>query len=238
VIVADRDMVETESDAILDGAKDVDVAFLVVGDPFGATTHTDLLLRARALGIPSRVIHNASIMNAIGACGLQLYNFGQAVSLVFFTENWKPDSYYDRVKENADLGMHTLVLLDIKVKEQSEENLARGRKIYEPPRYMSISLAVEQLLSTESHRQQGVLSAKETLAIGMSRVGSSEQRIIAGTLEELNRAGDVFGPPLHSLVLVGKRVHPLEIEYAEEWAINKAAWRRVAQQVYGCQLDK
>jgi len=90
-----------------------------------ATTHTDIILRARSLDIPVRVIHNASIMNAVGACGLQLYNFGQTVSLVFFTETWKPDSFYDRIKENADLGMHTLVLLDIKVKEQSEENLAR-----------------------------------------------------------------------------------------------------------------
>ncbi len=60
-------------------------------------------------------------MNAVGACGLQLYNFGQTVSLVFFTDIWKPD----RIKENADLGLHTLVLLDIKVKEQSEENLVR-----------------------------------------------------------------------------------------------------------------
>lgn len=82
-------------------------------------------MRARALGIPTRVIHNASIMNAVGACGLQLYNFGQTVSLVFFTDTWRPDSFYDRIKENVDLGMHTLVLLDIKVKEQSEENLAR-----------------------------------------------------------------------------------------------------------------
>lgn len=64
-------------------------------------------------------------MNAVGACGLQLYNFGQAVSLVFFTETWKPDSFYDRVAENVKLGVHTLLLLDIKVKEQSEENLAR-----------------------------------------------------------------------------------------------------------------
>ena len=47
------------------------------------------------------------------------------MSLVFFTETWKPDSFYDRIKENMGLGMHTLVLLDIKVKEQSEENLAR-----------------------------------------------------------------------------------------------------------------
>ncbi len=83
------------------------------------------MLRARALGIPTRVVHNASIMNAVGACGLQLYNFGQTVSLVFFTDSWRPDSFYDRICENADLGMHTLVLLDIKVKEQSEENLAR-----------------------------------------------------------------------------------------------------------------
>lgn len=90
-----------------------------------ATTHTDIVLRARSLKIPTRVVHNASIMNAVGACGLQLYNFGQTVSLVFFTETWKPDSFYDRIKENADLGMHTLILLDIKVKEQSEENLAR-----------------------------------------------------------------------------------------------------------------
>ena len=64
-------------------------------------------------------------MNAVGACGLQLYNFGQTVSLVFFTETWKPDSFYDRIKENVDLGMHTLVLLDIKVKEQTEENLIK-----------------------------------------------------------------------------------------------------------------
>jgi diphthine synthase len=125
LILADRDMVETESDEILRDAHIQDVSLLVVGDPFGATTHTDILLRARALGIPTRVIHNASIMNAVGACGLQLYNFGQTVSLVFFTDTWRPDSFYDRVRENADLGMHTLILLDIKVKEQSEENLAR-----------------------------------------------------------------------------------------------------------------
>jgi diphthine methyl ester synthase len=118
-------MVETGSDDILREAHTQDVALLVVGDPFGATTHTDILLRARALGITTRVIHNASIMNAVGACGLQLYNFGQTVSLVLFTDTWRPDSFYDRVLENANLGMHTLILLDIKVKEQSEENLAR-----------------------------------------------------------------------------------------------------------------
>jgi len=131
-----------------------DVALLVVCDLFGATTHTDILLRARALGIPTRVIHNASIMNAVGACGLQLYNFGQTVSLVFFTDTWRPDGFYDRVRSNADLRMHTLVLLDIKVKEQGEENLARGHKIYEPSRYMYISQAVAQLADVDDVRQE------------------------------------------------------------------------------------
>ncbi|KAF9471678.1 Diphthine synthase [Pholiota conissans] len=241
IILADRDMVETQSDEILAGAKTEDVALLVVGDPFGATTHTDIILRARKLSIPTRVIHNASIMNAAGACGLQLYNFGQTVSLVFFTETWRPDSFYDRIKENWTLGTHTLVLLDIKVKEQSEENLARGRKIFEPPRYMTIPTAVSQLISTEEERGEGVLSPSTTLAIALSRVGGGvdHERIVAGTLQELLDAPpEMFGSPLHSLVLVGKRVHPLEVEYAGAYAINVDSWRRVATEVYGCVLDE
>jgi len=240
LILADRDMVETESDEILRNADTQDVALLVVGDPFGATTHTDMILRARALKIPIRIIHNASIMNAIGACGLALYNFGQSVSLVFFTETWKPSSFYDRIKENADLGLHSLVLLDIKVKEQSEENLARGRKIYEPPRYMSIPQAVLQLLEIEDQRDSGTLSANKTLAIGMSRVGGGEehQRIVCGTLAELaSHPSDAFGEPLHSLVIVGKRLHPLEVEFAEDYAINRNTWRGIAKGIYGCALD-
>lgn len=90
-----------------------------------ATTHTDLLLRAQNRGIPTQTIHNASIMTALGSSGLQMYNFGQAISLPFYTATWTPDSWYDRLEENLRYGMHTLVLLDIKVREQSEENMAR-----------------------------------------------------------------------------------------------------------------
>jgi hypothetical protein len=90
-----------------------------------ATTHTDLVLRAWKRNIPTEVIHNASIMNAIGCTGLQLYSFGHTVSIPFWTETWKPDSFYDRIKANKQLGLHTLCLLDIKVKEQSVENLLR-----------------------------------------------------------------------------------------------------------------
>lgn len=37
-----------------------------------ATTHSDLVLRAVSGGIKYRVIHNASILNAVGCCGLQV----------------------------------------------------------------------------------------------------------------------------------------------------------------------
>jgi diphthamide biosynthesis methyltransferase len=40
-------MVESSSDEILADADTKDIAFLVVGDPFSATTHTDLALRCR-----------------------------------------------------------------------------------------------------------------------------------------------------------------------------------------------
>lgn len=72
MIEADRELVEQGADEILDKSNEVDVVLLVVGDPFGATTHADILLRARDLNIDTKVIHNASIMNAIGCCGLQV----------------------------------------------------------------------------------------------------------------------------------------------------------------------
>ncbi|GAA96956.1 uncharacterized protein L969DRAFT_105526 [Mixia osmundae IAM 14324] len=239
LILADRDMVETESDAILDGADKDDVSFLVVGDPFGATTHTDLHLRATALGITTRVIHNASIMNAVGACGLALYNFGQTVSIPFFTDSWRPSSWFDRIHENNKLGLHTLCLLDIKVKEQSEENLARGRKIFEPARYMSVPTAVEQILSllraAPTDGSKAALDPAETLAISVSRVGAEDQTFVAGTLAELAQADQgVFGAPLHSLVIVGRRFHHLERDFAAGWALDQERWRSTADSVYHC----
>jgi diphthamide biosynthesis methyltransferase len=53
----------------------------------------------------------------------------QAVSIVFFTDTWRPDSFYARIRANRQRGLHTLCLLDIKVHEPSLESLARGRKV-------------------------------------------------------------------------------------------------------------
>ena len=76
-----------------------------------ATTHSDLWIRAKERNIPVTVIHNASIMNACACCGLQLYSFGQTVSLCFFTETWRPDSFYEKIEQNFNMKLHTLCLL-------------------------------------------------------------------------------------------------------------------------------
>eukprot|EP00105_Crassostrea_gigas_P013102 XP_011429313.1 PREDICTED: diphthine methyl ester synthase-like [Crassostrea gigas] len=221
IILADRDMVETNSDEILSGAEEEDVAFLVVGDPFGATTHTDLVLRAKEKGLDYRVVHNASIMNACGCCGLQLYNFGETVSIVFWTDTWKPDSYYDKIKSNRDRNMHTLCLLDIKMKEQTIENLMKGRKIFEPPRFMTVKQASEQLLEiVENKRQEGDNSlafTEDTVCVGLSRVGSDAQRIVSATLQEMTQIDQ--GEPLHSLIIPGE-MHSLERDMLLQFAIS------------------
>lgn len=201
VIVADRELVESGSDTILGPAKEGQtVAFLVIGDPFGATTHTDFVLRAKQDDIPYKVFHNASVMNAVGAAGLQLYKYGQTISIPYWTDMWKPDSYYDKIVANTTVQLHTLALLDIKVKEVSEENLARGRMIYEPPRFMSIPESIGQLLAIEESKQKGV-TTPESLAVGVARLGAEDQIIAGGTLAQL--AAHNWGAPLHALIIVG-----------------------------------
>ncbi|XP_068727515.1 diphthine methyl ester synthase-like [Montipora capricornis] len=218
--LADRETVEQNSDVILEHAKDKDVAFLVVGDPFGATTHSDLVLRAHQLNIRYQVIHNASIMNAVGCCGLQLYNFGETVSIVLWTDSWKPDSFYDKIASNRKQGLHTLCLLDIKVKEQSVENMMRRKKVYEPPRYMSVNEAVKQLLDvikTRDLKGESPAYTDSTIAVGLARVGSANQQIVCGSMKELLSCD--LGPPLHSLVIPG-HLHFIEKDMLKLFALN------------------
>ena len=140
----------------------------------------------------------------------------QAVSIVFFTETWRPDSFYDRILANRQQGLHTLCLLDIKVKEPSLESLARGKKVYEPARYMTVNTAIEQLLEVEASRNLNAFGA-DTLAVGVARVGAPSQQIVAGTMQELLDVD--FGEPLHSLVIAGN-MHVIETEFLQQFRVT------------------
>lgn len=212
VISADREFVEIGADQILADADHEDIAFLVVGDPLGATTHADIILRAKEKNIDYQLIHNASIINACGSCGLQLYNFGEVVSIPLWTDTWKPTSYVEKICQNLKSGLHTLCLLDIKVKEQSVEAMMRGKKEYLPPTFMTVNVAAQQLI--ESFKELGdkcknANLTEETICVALARVGCENQKISKCTLKEMLEVN--IGPPLHSLIVVGK-LHPIEEE--------------------------
>ncbi|EFO26321.1 diphthine synthase [Loa loa] len=210
---ADRTTIELDSNVVLDEAFNSDVCLLVVGDPLGATTHADLVLTARKAGVNVEIVHNASIISAVGCCGLQLYKFGEIISIVFWEENWHPDSYYFKIAENKKRGLHTLCLLDIKTKEQSVENMMRGRKEFLPPRYMTCSEAAKQLLEIANRIADEKMEpayTRSTECVALARVGWNDQKIVFCSLEALCDVD--MGPPLHSLIIPGE-LHPMELDF-------------------------
>lgn len=222
VVIADRGLVENDAeDLIIQPAKTESVAFLVVGDPVCATTHTDLMIRAKELGVKVEVVHNASIMGAAGACGLQLYNFGHTISIPFFDEKWRPTSFYPKIKYNRHGGMHTLCLLDIKVKEPDFEAMMKGKTKFLPPRFMSVSCAAEQLMEAEDKHGEKIYDGRKTLCVGLARMGQRTQKIVAGTLEELTKVD--MGEPLHSLIVCGV-LHDLELEVLKEYLVEGSTY--------------
>src|SRR3989338_3598255 len=81
IMPANRELVEAEDNEIIRNAKEKNIALLVVGDPFSATTHIDLFLRAKKENIDIKIVNNASILTAVGITGLQLYKFGKTTSI-------------------------------------------------------------------------------------------------------------------------------------------------------------
>ena len=107
----DREAVEDEK--FLDEAKKENIALLVYGSPLAATTHISLILKCKKDKIDYKVLHNASILDAISETGLQIYKFGKITSMPSWKENYKPNSFCKIIKENQKIKAHTLLLVDI-----------------------------------------------------------------------------------------------------------------------------
>lgn len=187
IIPASRCFLES-TDEIIREAMNIEVALLVAGSPLFATTHTDILLRAKEHGVGIRVFHNASILNAIGSCGLYSYAFGRTVSIPFFESGWKPTSFYRNILHNVRSDLHTLCLLDIRIDDHEE-------------RYMSPEVAITQLLECEDIEKGGIIS-DETKLFVISRFGNPDEKILFGTIASFKDTS--FGDPLHSLIIPAK----------------------------------
>src|SRR3989338_891104 len=196
IILARRNLVEDDENEIIENAKAKNVAFLVAGDPLVATTHIDLFLRAKKEGIKCHVIHNASIISAVGITGLQAYKFGKTTSIPLQNDN--VEAPYDALKGNLSLGLHTLFLLDLNP---------------EDGKFMSVNDTIRYLLKIEIKKNEKVFSEK-TICVGCARIGSEKQVIKAGAAKELLKFD--FGNPVHCLIVPGK-LHFMEQEGLYIW---------------------
>ena len=104
---------EVESDFLVNEAKKEDTALLVYGCPLFATTHETLLLDAKKDKVDAKVIYSASVFDAIGGSGLQLYKFGKITSMPAWKKGFTPDSFMNIVSDNIRIKAHSLILCDI-----------------------------------------------------------------------------------------------------------------------------
>ena len=185
IIIANRELVEKKAEqTILKDAKSKDTAFLVIGDPLCATTHVDLMLRLKKAGIKVEVVHNASVVSAVGITGLEVYKFGKITSIPFNNQDVKaPVDVYKMNKKND---LHTLFLLDL----DPENN-----------KFLTIKQAVEYLTAN------GV--SEDELFVGCARIGSNNPVIFAGKAKEIAKKD--FGSPPYCLIIPAK-LHFIEEE--------------------------
>ncbi|MGY4884074.1 MAG: diphthine synthase [Nanobdellota archaeon] len=181
-ISADREKVESLE--IVDEAKKMDVALLVYGSPLTATTHITLIEEALLSGVKYRVLHNASILDAVGESGFQLYKFGKVTSMPEWKKSYEPESFMDIIKENQSIKAHTLLLIDIG---------------------LDIKKAIEQL--EKAAKNQNVKLVKIIICQAM---GTKKQKILYRTLEEAREFTGVQKP--YCIIIPGE-LHFIEKEF-------------------------
>ena len=190
VVYAKREDLEGKAiDNIVEEAREKNIAILVPGDPFIATTHDAIRVEALKKGVKVHVVNGLSIYSlAVSRSGLQAYRFGKTVTIVY-PEYSKPYSVIETMYDNLNRNLHTLALLDFR----KDEN-----------KYMTIPEAVDIVLELD---EQGFLD--KVIAVGLARLGFKDEYIVADTLVGLREKS--YPPPPHSLIIVAKP-HPVELE--------------------------
>ena len=188
VRVLERAAVEAERTVLAALDRHDRVAFVVVGDPFAATTHVALRLAAERAGHGWRYLPNASILTAAaGFLGLMPYRLGRTVSLPFPSAGFAPTSPVERIAENRARGLHTLVLLDLRPDER---------------RYLT---AGEALCLLRERDPQGRAVPDDALLAVAARVGRDEAQGYYGPFRRLRTVD--FGPPMHVVVVLAPELH-------------------------------
>ena len=188
VILADRNLIESNFSDIIKKAKTQDISLLIPGDVFSATTHISIYQEAKSLKVNVEIYNNASILTAVGMTGLELYKFGRTASIPF--ENTNITTPIEILNSNQKSNLHTLFLLDLNPKEN---------------KFLSIKEAITYL---ETHNIK-------TKALGCARLGTKDFIIKSGTLKKLKTKN--YGKPPYCLIIPAKNLHFIETEMFESW---------------------
>ncbi|MCI4363900.1 MAG: diphthine synthase [Thermoplasmata archaeon] len=188
LVRADRGTVE-RADSILEALRTQRfVALVTAGDPFAATTHVALRLRAEEEGHRWRYVPGASVLTAVPSfLGLQHYRFGRTVSIPFPAPGFAPRSFVDHIATNRVAGLHSLVLLDLEP--------ASGR-------FMTAGEGLELLRARDLPPR--ALPEETELAVA-ARIGREDASAWFGSFPALARLE--FGPPPHALVVPAPELH-------------------------------
>ena len=119
---------EVENEEIVKEAGKKDVALLVYGSPLSATTHLSLIQKCKKNKAEYKIIYAGSIFDAVAETGLSLYKFGKITSMPKWSEKHKPKSFVDVIKENLEIGAHSLLLIDIDL--EFDEALEQLKETY------------------------------------------------------------------------------------------------------------
>ena len=169
------------------------VSIVIPGDSFSATTHFAIYQEASRKGVPVRIFHNSSIFpTAATRMGLHLYKIGAPVSLPRFEGNFRPLSPYDKIRENYNRNLHTILLLDT-----------------QPP--MELREAVEELKWLESEVKGGVFEDSREIGV-VSSLGTEDEAIAYGRMNDVKewRKGKV---PLTIVI-------PAELHFQEKESLD------------------
>lgn len=177
-----------ESFEILKDAKDKNIALLVYGSPLTATTHISLIEEANRRKIKCKIIHGASIFDAVAETGLHLYKFGKITSMPKWQKNYTPESFMDIAKENNSIKAHTLILCDI------------GLKFLE---------TLEQLET--SALNCGIVLGKIVVC---QSLGTKNQKILYGEIDKLKKAQGIENP---FCLIIPSELHFTEKEFLENF---------------------
>ena len=187
IIEANRNLIENNFGEIIKKSKKINIALLIIGDVFSATTHISIYNRCKEFNCKVEVINNSSILNAVGITGLELYKFGKITSIPFDLNVTTP---IEVINFNLKNDLHSLILLDLDI----EKN-----------RFLTINQACEYLIKN---------NIKERI-IACARLGSKNFIIRYGSLEKIRNIN--FGKPPYCLIIPGKNLHFVEEESLEKW---------------------